>query len=117
MDDRFRVAFAGIVVTVILIAVPLGLVYAFRPRQPRSLVTHALRILAIVVASIPLGTITAFLLFPFWGWFEARTGIESLGHSGPADWCFEATMGVWLAVLLAFYWRHVKRATTPIRPQ
>ena len=53
----------------------------------------ALKHLLIVAASAALAFIFGFILAiftsPFWGWFEARTGIESLGHSGPADWVFE----------------------------
>jgi len=29
---------------------------------------------------------------------EARYGIESIGHSGPSDWCFGAVFGVYLCV-------------------
>jgi hypothetical protein len=39
---------------------------------------------------LPLSAILTFLLMPFWNWFEARFEIESLGHSGPATWCFAA---------------------------
>jgi hypothetical protein len=53
----------------------------------------ALKHVLIVIASAALAFISGFILaiatWRFWGWFEARTGIESLGHSGPADWVFE----------------------------
>ena len=53
----------------------------------------ALKHLLIVLASAVLGFISGFIVAivtaPFWGWFEDKTGIESLGHSGPADWVFE----------------------------
>jgi hypothetical protein len=39
----------------------------------------------------PLAFVATFLSSPFWNWFESATGIESFGHSGPADWCFEVT--------------------------
>ncbi len=34
------------------------------------------------------GAVLAIATARFWGWFEARTGIESLGHSGPAGWVY-----------------------------
>ncbi|SDR66931.1 hypothetical protein SAMN05444173_0249 [Opitutus sp. GAS368] len=37
----------------------------------------------------------------FWGWFEAKAGIEALGHSGPADWCYGVTYAVVLLLGLA----------------
>ena len=42
----------------------------------------------IVLISAPLSILATILLFPFWSWFEASTGIESVGHSGPAEWCY-----------------------------
>jgi hypothetical protein len=49
--------------------------------------------LLIAVVSLPMGFvagfIAAFVTWPFWGWFENASGIESLGHSGPADWVLE----------------------------
>lgn len=44
-----------------------------------------------LIALFVLGAVAAILLtlmtFPFWNWFEEQTGIESMGHSGPANWC------------------------------
>jgi hypothetical protein len=42
----------------------------------------------VVVAAVPLSIVTTILLFPAWSWLEASTGIESVGHSGPAEWCY-----------------------------
>jgi hypothetical protein len=44
--------------------------------------------------SLPAGIILTFALAPFWSWLEATTGIESIGHSGPADWCYLVTLMV-----------------------
>jgi hypothetical protein len=52
----------------------------------------------VALVSLPLALILTFLLFPFWNWFETITGIESMGHSGPANWCFVATFGVVLTL-------------------
>jgi hypothetical protein len=46
-----------------------------------------LALIVIVFLSVPVAPILAFLLMPFWRWLEEETGLESLGHSGPADWC------------------------------
>jgi hypothetical protein len=48
----------------------------------------ALITVAIVLVAIPVAAVATFLLMPFWSWFEAKTGIESIDHSGPAEWCF-----------------------------
>jgi len=45
-------------------------------------------LLLIIIVAVPLSIIAAILLVPFWSWLEASTGIESLGHSGPAEWCY-----------------------------
>jgi hypothetical protein len=36
----------------------------------------------------PAAVVLSLLLQPAWDWFESATGIESLGHSGPAEWCY-----------------------------
>jgi len=54
---------------------------------------------AVVLASAPLAAILTIALVPFWRWLEATSGIESIGHSGPADWCSLAMFVLCLAVL------------------
>jgi len=61
--------------------------------------------LLALVAATPLSALLTLLMWPWWGWFEARTGIESLGHSGPADWCFVATLLAGWAIGGALAWR------------
>ena len=51
----------------------------------------ALILMAIVLMSAPLSIVVTLLSFPLWSWFEASTGIESVGHSGPAEWCYAVT--------------------------
>ena len=58
--------------------------------------------------AVPVAAVVTFVLTPFWGWIEATFGIESLGHSGPSDWCFVAIYGLILlvgAVLVLRRWR------------
>ena len=53
---------------------------------------HTLRFLfrtvTVLLISVISSVLITVMLFPFWSWFEALTGIESLGHSGPANWCY-----------------------------
>ena len=58
---------------------------------PRRLRRGIARVLALI-AAVPASALLTVLTWQWWGWFEARTGIESLGHSGPAVWCFVATL-------------------------
>ncbi len=44
-------------------------------------------VIATLVAA-PLSILLVVLMQPFWSWFEANTGVESVGHSGPAPWCY-----------------------------
>jgi hypothetical protein len=52
-----------------------------------------LALLGVVLVASPMAIVIAILLRPFWSWWEATTGIEAIGHSGPAAWCYGA---VWL---------------------
>ena len=69
----------------------------------RGTLKTSLWLLAIAVTCFPVSFIVTFLLTPLWSWIEATYGIESIGHSGPADWCFSTVYGVFLAVLLGAY--------------
>ena len=55
---------------------------------------------ALALAAVPATFIVTLLLYPFWSWVEATYRIESIGHSGPADWCFIVVYGVFLVLLL-----------------
>ena len=45
-------------------------------------------VLALIIICIPLAMIITVLSNPFWSWFENIFSIESVGHSGPAEWCY-----------------------------
>jgi len=49
---------------------------------------RTLVLLAIAVIAGPSAVIVTVLLSPLWRWVESTTGLESIGHSGPASWCF-----------------------------
>ena len=36
----------------------------------------------------PLSVLITIVLAPLWRWLEAATGVEAIGHSGPAAWCY-----------------------------
>jgi hypothetical protein len=54
--------------------------------------------LAVLVVCMPIAFIGTFLLSPLWSWMEKTYGIESIGHSGPSDWCFYVVYGVLVAL-------------------
>lgn len=53
-------------------------------RQVRSF----LAVITILVLCLPTGFIITVVLYPFWLWIENTFDLESVGHSGPSDWCF-----------------------------
>ena len=52
---------------------------------------------------LPAAFILTILLLPLWSWIEATYKIESVGHSGPADWCFWAVYALLAALVLSVY--------------
>jgi MYXO-CTERM domain-containing protein len=65
----------------------------------RRAVRAALVVLAVALIAMVPSAILTIVLLPLWSWVEARFQIESVGHSGPADWCYVATYATVLAVL------------------
>jgi hypothetical protein len=63
----------------------------------KALITAKRVLLALVLFAVclPVAFIVTFALLPLWSWIEATYGIESVGHSGPSDWCF------WLVWVMA----------------
>jgi hypothetical protein len=47
--------------------------------------------LAILVLAVPVAVVITIVFAPLFRWFETQSGIESYGHSGPAQWCYLAT--------------------------
>lgn len=70
---------------------------------------------AIFVGAVPLAFIVTFLFCPFWGLLESLTGVESLGHSGPAAWCFYTVYGLIVsASLVMWLFLRVKYPLNPV---
>ena len=67
----------------------------------RRVVRGIVLLAGIVVLSIPLTIVVTIMLLPLWAAIERRWGIESIGHSGPADWCFWAVFAICIIMLLA----------------
>ena len=65
--------------------------------------TRAAGVLTVLAAVLGAGLASVpvtILCFPLWSWFEARTGVEAVGHSGPAGWCYGITFAVVLVAVL-----------------
>jgi len=48
------------------------------------------QVVLVLLISAPLGIVVTLLLLPLWRWIEASSGFESIGHAGPAEWCYLA---------------------------
>ena len=71
-------------------------------------------LLVAVVAALPVSIVATIMLLPLWSWLEASTGIESVGHSGPADWCYAIVFLILAAgAALIVFLRHrvIRKAT------
>jgi hypothetical protein len=64
----------------------------------------------VLLASLPLGILLTLALLPLWRWVERTQAIESVGHSGPAEWCYAVTTLVCAVALGAIYVAAVRRA-------
>jgi hypothetical protein len=61
--------------------------------------------LGVLLLSLPLGVLLTLLLLPLWRWLEDAAGIEAIGHSGPAAWCYGAAITACVVLGLALVWR------------
>jgi H+/Cl- antiporter ClcA len=68
----------------------------------KDIIITAFAGLGIALLSIPVALLVTIMLVPFWSWLEAETGFESLGHSGPAGWCY---LVIYLLVVSLCGWR------------
>jgi hypothetical protein len=56
-----------------------------------------------VLLALPLAFVLTIMVWPFWNWFEKISGIESMGHSGPAGWCYIATYIALVSVFVIYH--------------
>ena len=68
-------------------------------RRRMAALRYLLLLVAVLLISVPLSVLVTVVLTPFWRWLEATHGIESVGHSGPAEWCFIAVFLICVALL------------------
>jgi hypothetical protein len=54
-----------------------------------------------LVACLPLAALLTVLALPLWRWLEARTGVEAIGHSGPAGWCYLGMLAACLVLVVS----------------
>jgi hypothetical protein len=74
--------------------------------------------LGVALLSIPVAFILTFVLAPFWSWLEATTDIESIGHSGPAEWCYLVTFTVvFCSIALPLFVRERRKQRLHSRPK
>lgn len=65
-----------------------------------------LGLLALSAVALPLSFVLTILVHPVWSWIETNSGMEAMGHSGPADWCFWTVFGlVELGLIVVWTWR------------
>ncbi len=76
-------------------------------------------VVLVVVVSLPLSFVITIFLVPLWRLLEARWGIEAIGHSGPAEWCFYSVWGLMLAAAALAWWLAARsaRKTAPPRSE
>jgi hypothetical protein len=70
---------------------------------------HVAAAFAILLASAPASILLTLLLLPFWRWLEQSQGVESVGHSGPAEWCYAAVFVACVVLLGSLYALRVRR--------
>ena len=59
-------------------------------------------IITILISSL-LSVVVTIYLTPFWRWIEASTGIESIGHSGPAEWCYIFMFVLFISIFIVAF--------------
>ena len=64
---------------------------------------RAATIAGIIVLNLLVAFVLTMMLVPLWSAIERRWGIESVGHSGPAVWCFAVVYVCAVALSLGAY--------------
>jgi hypothetical protein len=64
---------------------------------------RAATIAGIVALSLPVTFYLTMVLMPVWSEIERRWGVESVGHSGPAGWCFLAVFACVVTISVTVY--------------
>jgi hypothetical protein len=64
----------------------------------------------LLLIALPVSAVVTLMALPLWNFIERRTGIESVGHSGPAGWCFCVTYALIVAVGMALSFARAVRS-------
>ena len=70
----------------------------------RSLIVGVLTSAGLLVLLLPTAVVFTIMLFPLWSWIEDSFGIELVGHSGPADWCYLLVFGLLVVTVIPGFW-------------
>ena len=66
----------------------------------------------VLILALPMAFLATIFIHPFWRWFERVSGIESFGHSGPAEWCYWFDYVAIIAIgvtIIILYWKQKGR--------
>jgi hypothetical protein len=70
---------------------------------------YAFGLVGIVLGALFFAFWITIFLVPLWRWIEADFGVEAIGHSGPAEWCFYLVFTVLVLPALYFMSRVWRR--------
>jgi len=71
---------------------------------------HLTASLTILLICIPVSVVATILLLPLWRWLEKTYGLEAVGHSGPAEWCYVGMLLVCVLTASLLYAARLGRA-------
>lgn len=91
-----------VILALLMGGIVLG-VARFASRDRKHFSRHVIVCVMLALVSLPMGAILTLALLPFWRWLEASYAIESVGHSGPAEWCYLTGTLVCLLMLCSAY--------------
>ena len=74
---------------------------------------RATTMIGILVIDLMVAFVLTMMLLPLWSAIERRWGIESIGHSGPATWCFVLVFVCVAALSLGKYLHGLGRPPAP----
>ena len=67
--------------------------------------------LAIFLISLPLAIFVTIMLLPLWKWLESTFKIESIGHSGPSEWCYWTSYFIIVSCFCLIWWNKRRTGT------
>ncbi len=64
--------------------------------------------MVLCITAMPVAIAVTIFMIPLWSWLENTFAIESIGHSGPAEWCYILTY-LLVLIVATFTWWAIKR--------